>query len=872
QYHDQLYKQRSVEGFVNLDDYKDWVLAWSDDTRAGIAAPSGQGPALKHVLDGFEGNDDRGMRWFSHFRQAEKMLWAVDVRKQLANPSLSKAQRGWLSAQVAAFCYLMAEPDFNTRASASHQGNPNMPINRFFALPFAAVLIPDHPLAAAWLDTSHEYTKYKLGINVTPGSGYSELMTYYGAAAPTYVHAALVADQAKRLDEGTRQLALEPVDFTLRMLAPPDPRFGFRPIPGFGHEGVLRFNQWLPAATLIKAKDPTRAALYAWAWEQQGQPGESQHCNGFAVLCADEGKLAKQAKPQAIRDALHSTWIPGFGAVLRSHGGDPNETYFGYRQGYLASHSDANQGDFVLYAKGAPLVTLSIRAYPLHQVKEYKELFENFGWHSVVRTGSQSNTGGWPAGGPVSGIHRHFLSDLVDYLRGEGDYSNTPLDGNDAGRDLTTPDAQRWTRQILFLKSSTPAAPNYFVFRDSLTSLDPKHGKLTPKWWNLRTLGDKKQIQAKEDGFTYTSAFGPHLDVHLLEPKKATLESRAVSGGGQAGGGAMGAFIDNTPSDELTVNALGPIPAGQDIVVVLYPRAADEAQPTYVSLGDGAAKITTSTSTDYVFQHPTGGDWKSGDVAFRGISGAVRVFPDAVHMIIAEGAGEVTFGGYTLKAGKPVTRIVPLAEIKRGGMVDVPADPTTINFSLNPQDGPIVDVQPGIQRQKRTDGMAYEFNATDPISFAKDDTIFEGRRGAIVVDTKAGTTRLVMIDGTRIGHGEALAEVASGPYDLTYHADHVEGIAEGPARLLYLSKPKGLTRMPCININGVRYAPGGYSGADGQACPHINIQDAIVPLRGGRFTFTLENLPQPPIFRKWKHWNTILNPWKETEAARDMTP
>ena len=105
--------------------------------------------------------------------------------------------------------------------------------------------------------------------------------------------------------------------------------------------------------------------------------------------------------------------------MLRAHAGDPNETYLGFRQGYLASHSDANQGDFVIYAKGAPLTAMSLRGYAIHG-GEYKKMFDEFGWHSRVRFGQQSDSGGWPGGGPVSGVHRHFFSDSADYLRGVG--------------------------------------------------------------------------------------------------------------------------------------------------------------------------------------------------------------------------------------------------------------------------------------------------------------------------------------------------------------------------------------------------------------------------------------------------------------------
>ncbi|OPZ28517.1 MAG: hypothetical protein BWZ02_01287 [Lentisphaerae bacterium ADurb.BinA184] len=48
--------------------------------------------------------------------------------------------------------------------------------------------------------------------------------------------------------------------------------------------------------------------------------------------------------------------------------------------------------------------------------------------------------------------------------------------------------------------------------------------------------------------------------------------------------------------------------------------------------------------------------------------------------------------------------------------------------------------------------------------------------------------------------------------------------------------------LPAVNIKGVRYAPG--------TCGNL----AIIPIREGRFEFTLENLPQPPVFRDWARW------------------
>lgn len=84
---------------------------------------------------------------------------------------------------------------------------------------------------------------------------------------------------------------------------------------------------------------------------------------------------------------------------MRAHAGDPNETYLSFRQGYPVSHCDENQGDFALYAKGAPPVALSLVGYAIHGDGPFARMHREFGWHSRVRFGSQTNLGGWPDGG-----------------------------------------------------------------------------------------------------------------------------------------------------------------------------------------------------------------------------------------------------------------------------------------------------------------------------------------------------------------------------------------------------------------------------------------------------------------------------------------
>lgn len=97
--------------------------------------------------------------------------------------------------------------------------------------------------------------------------------------------------------------------------------------------------------------------------------------------------------------------------------------------------------------------------------------------------------------------------------------------------------------------------------------------------------------------------------------------------------------------------------------------------------------------------------------------------------------------------------------------------------------------------QTLTNGVAYEFNSEKPPNFQPDQVVFVGRRGGIVVDHAARTTRLVMLDGTTIGYGTAKADVASGPCDLTFHHDKVVGVSEGPGRFVNITQPEGIVMM-----------------------------------------------------------------------------
>ncbi len=703
QYHDRLHAFRAYDGYITLDHYKDWVLDWpagEDVTYPRLVFGREDVERLADTLDDHPGADilrdhlyfndnperarglygsltgasewggprgqiaqalgrggDSGMPWTSHYRHTQMAGWAGGMDEALASEHLAEEQRQRLRADLAALCNVLSEPNFNPRGALIHLGNPNMPINRYFALTFAAALIPDHPRANEWLDVSERYLRYKLAMNVAPGGAWSELISYFGASAPHLMQAAAVLERTRRLTEETAALAAMPAAFTLQLLSPVDPRFGTRTVPNWGHEGSTIGTHWMVAAALMRERDPQLARDLAWAWEQQGKPMAEHHDAGFSPRVILHADMLEGVEDDYAPDDFTSTWLPGFGAVLRAHAGHPDETFLAYRQGYMISHSDDNQGDFVLYGKGAPLVVMSLFAYPTHQHPPYIELHREFGWHSHPRRGTRAGRmGGWNAS---SHVHAYGFADTTDYLRG------AKRDGN-----------QEWTRQILFLKPPQPGDADVFLFRDSFSQPEPV-------WWTLRTDGPAERVTPTEDGFRYQSPYAAALDVRFLQPGPLPLESRQASrtmalynqaaiNWRQAGSPVVNDHHQHNLSAEetLTLTSAGPAPEGRDILVALTTLDEGQAAPAFEPLADGVVKVATAEGTDYVFLAAEPIVFEADGIAFEGLAGAIRIRGDRVHLVVAEGPARVAYRQAVLESAVPAEREFGLAE---AGTIKIPA-------------------------------------------------------------------------------------------------------------------------------------------------------------------------------------------------------
>lgn len=897
-FHDKLVFFRAHDGFVNLDTYKDWILDWTEDvtvtyprllfgpeevvrrrdnldshpaaetlrdyleftsdearrnrllrqlTGQGLwASPGGQ---VVHALRDWSGGGEFWV-WNSHYRQSQMARWIHDADELLGADGLTEEQRRDVRGRIAAMCHLMADAHFNPRGSMVHLGNPNMPINRTLALGLAAPLIPDHPLAESWLDAIANYTAHKLAVNTAPGGAWSELITYYEASAPHLMQAAAVLDRSGRLDDATAALAIAAARFPYRLLTPPDPRFGVRTVPGWGHEGIELQSHWLVAAVLAMQRDPEAAASLIWAWEQLGRPMSGHHDVNFsqrAILYADELLAEQDAN---VPDSFGSAFLPGFGAVLRAHPGTPGETYLSYRRGYMVSHSDANQGDFVFYAKGVPFSSTAIGGYALHGNKPAAELYRSFGWHNQVRFGRRDAVEGWPGGGSVSAVHAHAFSDSADYLRGVGDYG-----------------PQRHHRRLVMVKGRTPDEPTYVIMHDDMPLRDSGAGENRPTWWSLRTPGAAAQVQPAPDGFRYTSPWGPLLDVRFagdhplppLETRDADVEGSLLEDKArrwrEAGSPTSRDHRDGhlIAEETVSVTSVGPFASGQPITAVLYPRNPGDVDSRIRQVAPGVTRITTTVGTDWLFLSHEPISFDNGEVRFSGHAGAVRVFETEAHLLVFEGPGEVGYRGATLQAAQPAMERIALDETARTQRIDRPAPGHDIAFALDPAAGPIEEIAPGIRFQAGANGdRSYAFEFAEPTAIGGSaalaephaDAFFIGRRGGIAITgTDEQTIRLVLLDGTAIGYGPNRIAEAPPPYEATYGPDslRIQSAAPNGGYMLAI-KPASINRLPVMLWNNQTWAPG-TSG-----------DRLMIVLHPGPQIYEIRNLEQPPIFRDWRHW------------------
>ena len=670
-----LDQYRNYDGFLNLDGYKDWILSWPEqdlprprvyttpEALARLRANLDRCPGRDAIKDyylitgdaGTAGADatrllreldnrfrDASINYNPFFRQIQPDEGPIFFADScLSCKSLAPELREKIRAKCAAVWYMTKDPDYYWRGSGVHLGNPNMTFNRSMGIPMWATLLQDHPQAKAVLDDMAGFTKWLSGYNITAAGGVFRDSTHYSTYGPAlFMTKAAIALRNAGYDLDRYSVFQELGDYFLGIESPPallrastmPPQMRAmkaRHLPAFGNSRDVPASQTeLQLACLTAKSDPAYAAKMMGAFGEAGSylgtgDAPSEAFNWFYWDPA--------ITPQ--RPVRTDEMITGFGGVLRAHSDDPEETYVALRQGYVQSHwaSDqgADQGTFVLYARGANLCPGTGWIY--------SRVPEGFCHDSRLSFGQPYVAS--PFGFVDTNIEDYGFLPSVGYLLGRQGFKQR-LD-----KTGTYPGDFTWSRQVMLLRSAQVDGPNYVVMRDTTQGLAPQ------SWWFQWIQAKASDVTAIPGGVHAEATQGVKLDITFVEPAGAQVTIK-------------GAKVPSFDEDYTQISVGQP--ANQGYHAVFYPHKQGEPTPRIERLAEGLISVVTSEATDYVF---CGVDrpvvFKDDLVDINAYAGAVRVFRDRVLLVNASGqTGRVGYKGVTAQGIGPFERRVEVTPAK----------------------------------------------------------------------------------------------------------------------------------------------------------------------------------------------------------------
>ena len=205
---------------------------------------------------------------------------------------------------------------------------------------------------------------------------------------------------------------------------------------------------------------------------------------------------------------------------------------------------------------------------------------------------------------------------------------------------------QAWTRQVLFVKDANALGPNYFVLRDSLRP--PAEGM-----WRLYCTADN--VAAKGAHVRATGKEDVDMDLFFAGPATPDVNTKAISRSSWGLNSAVRYGRVTTTQTGVVVA----LPAGQDVLAVLYPRLKSEKAPAVTALAGGkGVRVRTDSRTDFVFLTREPAAFSEAGVVFEGTAGAATVRGKTVTLTLGA-AGVLSAAGKTLRADRPATKHWP---------------------------------------------------------------------------------------------------------------------------------------------------------------------------------------------------------------------
>ena len=212
-------------------------------------------------------------------------------------------------------------------------------------------LISDHPMFQAWRDYIGMFTTYKMGSFMAPEGGWFEYGASYHMHGYGKIERGLMGIFSSKAPQSDRAWAYHRADYDyfLNLLSPVNSRYGSRTIPGTANAPVGQSPHYLQSmGTVAKHATPSSPPTCA------GRGNRMAACSAPAPTPSPSRPWCGLILPR--RSPSSSSRIyPGFGVIFRAHQG-PEETCLYLRSGYMWSHWSEDQGNLMLYAKGAVLL------------------------------------------------------------------------------------------------------------------------------------------------------------------------------------------------------------------------------------------------------------------------------------------------------------------------------------------------------------------------------------------------------------------------------------------------------------------------------------------------------------------------------------
>jgi transcriptional regulator CtsR len=755
-------------GVIGLDRYKNWTLSWTYDSSKTF--PRAQTtPALatrlKNAINSHPEKDKLQtcyvitgnaqdavnsanlaltqlrtpsqyltsftLTWaFIGYRDCDFSFWIIRAEDALSYAGLSSSLRDELRQRLAIFAYFHAEPDLAPMGTATHLGTMNMRVGRLVPGINFASLLPDHPAYDYWMAHYRDVTSYLLGTMESIGGAWYEPPTYqmYG---PTrwLTTAQTILRNGGFLDYGPKGYQTRMLQYTADITMP-DPRYpNKRILPGMGDSGNTLEGMFGIGMGVVESSDTANAQFFSYMHglnginqvvSRSGSTGDTKNPDFSFFYMNDVGSQSRE---------LVTSYIPGYGVTFRGHYGNANETAMIFRCGYTRSHWAVDDQNVILYGKGAPLSPGNAFQY-YHGVAEQTGPMRN-----VCRL--VQPTLDPPNGRIHTDVQDYGFGTNADYAVGRMYFTGEEL-GDGKGE-------MEWRRHILFLKSSQPTGPNYFVMQDSFTGYEgaPTNTGRTAYWtWLNLDTADRVTVNGTafnasqvanetvisesswpaltgntvEMGTAYGASSWFWFDTPTTPTVKAVMKMNYTVDPAdyQRTFGSLQAGIPATSSAESKTIFRIQGSADSGFFYVLYPRKGSEATPTCTRLAAGVLKIITSESTDYVFVGDSAFNYNSGGVVFSGKAGAVRVFSDHVVFCMNSGTGSIGYNGYSLNGSGLFEQSVFNANLTPGttsvGGTAKTIQTVDIGSGMTVRgEGPFIATLNGTEVQIHTEGRARQF-------------------------------------------------------------------------------------------------------------------------------------------------------------------